>query len=141
LCSNFLGTLVAERALLAGGKFVDAAHEEAKLLLADLRGQDDANTAQAFSLITGRWVDGGILGAASNDYLRRRNFTRTPWKAGHPSDAATPAYVVDPVVVSLRWEYTHKAMGFSKAAMAAEVANIKGDAAKPTRYGPDFDKP
>jgi hypothetical protein len=139
LCSNFLGTLVAERALLAGGVFVDGAHMEAKKLLADLDGQDDKNTAQAFAAITGKWITGGLLDARKDDYLRRRNFTRTPWKAGHSSDAATPAYVTDPVGFTLRWDYTHKAMGFTRATMPAEVSKIRADAG--SRYGPDFDKP
>jgi hypothetical protein len=139
LCSNFLGTLVAERALLAGGLFVDAAHKEAKRLLADLDGQDDKNTAQAFSAITGKWVTGGLLDARRDDYLRRRNFTRTPWKAGHSSDAPTPAFVTDPVGFSLCWDYSHKAMGFTQAGMPAEVSKVKADAS--SRYQPDFDKP
>jgi hypothetical protein len=85
------------------------------------------------------WVDPSRLGVTDfNAYLRRRNFTRIPWKAGHPSDAPTPAYVVDPVQVSLRWEYTHRSRGFNRAAMPAEIAKIQADA---KQYGPDFDKP
>jgi hypothetical protein len=139
LCSNFLGTLVAERALLAGGPFVDAAHREGKRLLTELDGQDDKNTAQAFSAIAGRWVTGAVYQAGNDDYLRRRNFTRIPWKAGHPGDAPTPAFVTDPVHYNHRWNYVHKARGFSRADMPAEMSRVMVDAS--VRYKPDFDQP
>lgn len=140
LCSNFLGTLVAERALLAGGPFVAQAQAQAARLLVDLDAQDDAETAKAFANVSRRWVDTSLFGTIARDgYLRRRNFTRDPWKARHPSDAPTPAFVVAPVTMSLRYTFTHKAKGFTKATMPAEIAAIKADAR--TRYGPDFDKP
>jgi subtilisin family serine protease len=140
LCSNFLGTLVAERALLTGAAFVPEVERQVRLLLADLDAQDDAETASAFAGISRRWVDTGItLGPGNPGYLRRRNFTRDPWKARHRSDAPTPAYVVAPVTLCLRYEYTHNALGFTKATMPSEIATIKADAAR--RYGADFDKP
>jgi hypothetical protein len=140
LCSNFLGTLIAERALLAGGSFATEAEHQAALLLADLDAQNDTETTAAFAKISHRWVDTTLTGTILRDaYLRRRNFSRDPWKAGHSSDAPTPAYVNTPVVFTLRYEYTHKAKGFTKATMPTEIAAIKTDAA--SRYGPDFDKP
>ena len=112
---------------------------EGKRLLTDLDGQDDKNTAQAFSAIAGRWVTGGLSQARCDDYLRRRNFTRIPWKAGHPSDAPTPAFVTDPVHYNHRWNYIHKARGFSRADMPAEMSRVMVDAS--VRYKPDFDQP
>jgi hypothetical protein len=106
--------------------------KRAKLLLTDLNGQHDSNTAQAFSRIAGKCFDGGIFAARGDDYLRRRNFTSTRWQAGHSSDEPTFNYVADPLVVGLRREYSHKVM----ASKPGEVGKLNGDAAPRIGGGP-----
>ncbi|MGC5075478.1 DUF4056 domain-containing protein [Agrococcus sp. DT81.2] len=139
LCSNFLGALVAARALTTGGNFATTAESKVRALLTSLDAQNDVETARAFGRISRRWVDVSlVLGVGRDSYLRRRNFTRDPWKTGHPSDVATPGFVTAPLSVTTTYDYVHKG-GFSRADFAARVAAIRTDAA--ARYGPDFDTP
>lgn len=90
LCSNFLGTLVAERAIARGGNFDDAVTTELNNLLRDLDAPTPAESRNAFNLINGRWVDwNDLLGTPSlidDEYLRRCNFTQVPFKTGHSRD-------------------------------------------------------
>jgi hypothetical protein len=76
LPSNFLGTLVAERAIAIGGSFDAAVTAELDSLLKSLDAQTKAESLKAFSLINHRWVN---FSSASSilltDYLRQRNFT------------------------------------------------------------------
>jgi hypothetical protein len=144
LCSNFLGTLIAERALVVGGSFIAAAEREVARLMLDLNAQNDAETAAAFARISSRWIDLSKSPGSDLGYLRRRNFTREPWKTGHASDAPTPVYVIAPVTLTLRYDSTYKSRlstpsSFSRADMPTEIAKIKTDAK--ARYGNDFDKP
>lgn len=139
LCSNFLGTLVAARTLLAGGTFATEEVSQAATLLTSLDAQNDAETAASFARIRTRWVDSTLTGTFLRDgYLRRRNFERAPWKTGHSSDAPTPAFVVAPLTTAASYDYQHP-NGFGRADFAAQIATIKASAA--TTYGPDFDKP
>jgi hypothetical protein len=62
LCSNYLGTLVAARALAAGGAFVPAVEKALRSLLVSLDAQNDAETRAAFGLISHRWVDEPVAG-------------------------------------------------------------------------------
>ncbi|GAB3422736.1 DUF4056 domain-containing protein [Flindersiella endophytica] len=136
LCSNYLGTLVAERALVAGGSWVAALTSEVTALLASLDAQTATETGKAFDLIKHRWVDVSMR-ALDPCYLRRRNFTSVPWKTGHSSDTPTPAFVTAPFSLTATYEYRHSS-GFKRADFTAQVTAIKTDAA--TKYGPDFDK-
>jgi peptidoglycan hydrolase-like protein with peptidoglycan-binding domain/subtilisin family serine protease len=140
LCSNFLGTLVAARAL-TGGNFPAEVERQIQSLLASLDAQSLKETRAAFALINGRWVVRGLLGIADPRYLRRRNFTRTPFKAGHASDSATPAFVTAAFSFSgSPYDYTHTiARRFTLAQFPAEIAVIRADAR--SKYGPDFDQP
>jgi hypothetical protein len=139
LCSNFLGTEVAARALTVGGTFVTEAETQARLLLASLDAQTEAETRASFARIATRWVDNTLVGTVVRDgYLRRRNFTRDPWKTGHRSDAATPAFVVAPLGVATTYTYAHP-NGFSRVDFSTRIAAIKADAA--TRYGAGSDRP
>ena len=139
LCSNFLGTLVAGRALTAGGTFVSAADTELRALLTSLDAQSDVETRNSFARISRRWVDDSLTLAVTRDaYLRRRNFTRVPWKTGHASDAATPAFVTAPFTITSTYSYVHP-NGFTRVDFPARIAAIRTDAA--ARYGPDFDRP
>jgi len=141
LCSNFLGTLVAARALIAGGNFSTEVESQTQSLLTSLNAQSLAETQAAFGLIDGRWVVSGLLGPGDPRYLRRRNFTRIPFKAGHPSDASTPSFVTAAfALATLPYDYRHTAgMTFARADFPTEISTIKTDAR--TQYGPDFDKP
>lgn len=139
LCSNYLGTLVAARALTAGGPFAAEAERQLAALLRSLDAQTDAETRAAFARISRRWVDDSLLaGVTRNGYLRRRNFTRTPWQTGHPSDAAVPAFVLTPFAFTATYTFRH-AGGFSRADFPTRIAAIRTSAA--TTYGPDFDRP
>lgn len=146
LCSNFLGTLVAERAIAAGGNFNNAVTTELNNLLRDLGAQTPAESRNAFNRINGRWVDwNDIIGTVSlldNEYLKRRNFTQTPFKTGHRSDSATPALVTTPLPSFFSvYAYTHQEGGraMPRSSFLNEIARIQADARR--RYGPDFDKP
>jgi hypothetical protein len=139
LCSNFLGTLIAARALTASGTFVTEAEAQLRTLLASLDAQNAPETQAAFNRIATRWVDTSLVGTVVRDaYLRRRNFTRDPWKTGHRSDATTPAFVLTPFSVTTSYDYRHPG-GFTRADFPAQIAAIRADAA--TRYGPHFDRP
>jgi hypothetical protein len=141
-----LGTLVAERAIAAGGNFNDAVTNELTKLLRDLGAQTPAETRNAFNLINGRWVNwddsAGVRSLISDGYLKRRNFSQVPFKAGHSSDSATPAFVTTPLPdVSSVYTYTHQEGGRAtpKSSFSTEIARIRADAKR--RYGNVFDKP
>lgn len=144
LPSNYLGTIVAERAIAAGGPFNDAVTADINACLASLDAQTKGETTVAFNLINHRWVEyGGAFDCADDSYLRRRNFDRIPWKAGHRSDAPTPAWVTDGLAgAESVYTYTHTiGRTIPKSTFASEVAAIRADAMSPARYGPDYDKP
>lgn len=142
LCSNFLGTLLAERAIAAGGSFDAAVDSELSKLLKSLDAQSVAETQKAFDLINGRWIRfKNATSLGSVQYLQRRNFSQVPFKAGHPSDSPTPSFVTTllPDFSSI-YKYTHlEGKAMPRSNYSAEVARIKVDAVK--RYGTDFDKP
>ncbi len=75
------------------------------------------------------------------DYLKRRNFTRRPFKVGHPNDARTPSWVLAGFGdAETFYSYTHTlGTTIPKTSFPAEIARIRADAA--TRYGANFDKP
>jgi len=151
LCSNFLGTLLAERAIAAGGNFNNAVTAELNTLIHDLDAQTPAETLSAFKLINGRWVAFSWTpwqrfyeSITRPDYLRRRNFTRTPWAAGHRSDKPPPPYVVAalPNPGPAAYTYTHteeSSMKRLNVLYPRYINLIKQDAQQ--RYGPRFDKP
>jgi len=144
LTSNRLGTIAAQRALAAGGTWGTEVERQIAGILTSLDAQPIAETRRAFGLISGRWVDPTAMvplaGLPGNCYLRRRNFTFNPWKAGHSSDAPTPAFVTAPFTFSSTFDYTHtRGRTIAKAAFATEMAAVKTDAR--ATYGPNFDSP
>ena len=142
LVSNFLGTVIAERAIKAGGTFNTAVTTAIDAVLALLTPQTPAESTKAFNRVNGRWIDfTNIFSLRNDDYLKRRNFTRTPFKTGHPSDTATPAFVVASIGGGEKfYSYTHSlGRTIPKATFPAEVSAIKADAA--VRYRANFDKP
>jgi subtilisin family serine protease len=142
LPSNYLGTLVAERAVAAGGAFASAVTSELNKLLAALGGQAKAESLRAFNQINHRWVDfDGITSLLSDGYLKRRNFDRVPWKAGHSCDQATPDWVTAEIGnVRKIYRYTHTYhKKIPEGEFPAEVARIRLDAQR--RYKDGYDKP
>lgn len=143
LCSNFLGTLLAERAVAAGGAFNDAVDTELDKLVRSLDGQTVAESRKAFDRINGRWVVfSGVTSLRERDYLRRRNFEQAPFMTGDPTDGAIPAFVTDPLGdFTAFYDYFHTEGGglIPRSGYPAAVAAIKTDAR--SRYGDDFDKP
>jgi hypothetical protein len=138
---------------------VPQVEKELKNLLVSLDAQNDAETRAAFGLTSHRaatlanpsgagWVDTSYtFGINDPRYLRRGNFTRTPWKAGHPSDSPTQAFVTAPFALTATYDY--KAVtgvpgaptGFSLSQFPAQIAAIRADAPKPTMYGASYDQP
>ena len=144
LCSNNLGTLVAERAILAGGNYNTAATNELKTCITSLDPQSPAESRAAFNLIKSCWVNFSTpRDVLSNTYLRRRNLTLLPWKTGHKSDAATPPFVTCcPPSARGLYQYTHTlARTIKDKDFPAEMLAIRSDASVPAKYGPNWDKP
>jgi len=142
LCSNYLGTLVAERAIQSGRPFNAAVTAELAALLRSLGALPKAGSLAAFRLINHRWVNfGGPQSLLTDGYLRRRNFTNVPWPAGHPCDAATPAFVTAPLRLSAPfYDYTHtESFRLPVSRFAAAITVVKSDAR--TRYGSLFATP
>jgi hypothetical protein len=144
LCSNWLGTRLAGRAIAAGGNFNTAVTSELKKLITGLAGQTPAETRKAFNLINHCWVNfTGVTSPNDCDYLRRRNFTAIPWKTGHASDAPTPSWLTggpSGTKPSPYYSYSHTlGRTIFDSDFPTEVSSIRTDAA--TRYGPNFDKP
>jgi len=142
LCSNFLGTLLAERAIGRGGNFNAAVTSELSRMLTDLAGQPLAETQRAFNRINGRWVNfTSWFSLVRDDYLRRRNFTNTPWKSGHSSDRSTPSWVTSPLPsFHGHYTYTHtQERRIPKSLFGREITRIRRNAA--SRYGRNYDKP
>jgi hypothetical protein len=144
LCSNFLGTLVARMAISTGGIFSRKVDVALTKVLKDLGVQTAAESQKAFDKIKTKWVN--FIDSQSflnDDYLRRRNFTRNPFKAGHPSDAATPGWVLTSLAdAETFYDYKHTlgvVTPILKTDFPAKIALIRVDAK--ARYGNDFDKP
>lgn len=140
LCSNYLGTLLAEKAILAGGTFNAAVTNQLNTMVGLLDAQTEVESLKAFGLINSCWVSFGGPGSLLKDnYLKRRNFDRMPWFTGHPSDASSPSWVTSGFGnATTFYTYTHKTgPTIDKADFPKELARIRTDAAK--RYGPKFD--
>ena len=141
LCSNFLGTIVARRAISTGKGFNTEVTKKLNQLIQDLDGQNQAESLKAFDLIKKRWVNfNGARSVLKNSYLRRRNFTQTPWKTGHSSDSPTPTWVITPLPNYSYYDYTHTAgRSIPQSRFASEITSIRIDAKK--RYGANYDRP
>jgi hypothetical protein len=142
LCSNFVGTVVARQAIGAGGRFDAQVTAKLKGILTALGAQTPSETRKAFDLINGRWVAfSGPASVLQNDYLKRRNFSRVPFKAGHPSDTAVPAWLRASFGDAASFYSYKHTLGktIPKADFAAEIQRIRADAK--SLYGNNFDKP
>lgn len=142
LCSNFVGTVVARLAIGEGGTFSRKVDTKLAKVLKALLAQTPAETEKAFNKVKTRWVNFiDSISFLNDDYLRRRNFTRRPFKVGHPSDEKTPSWVVADLGDAETF-YTYKntmVRTIPKTDFVAEIQRIRADAK--TRYGNDFDKP
>ena len=142
LCSNFVGTVVARLAIGEGGVFPRKVDAKLAAVLKSLLAQTPAETEKAFNKVKTKWVNFvDSLSFMKDDYLRRRNFTRRPFKVGHASDARTPSWLLAGFGDAETF-YTYKNTAVRtilKADFAAEIQRIRADAK--ARYGNDFDKP
>lgn len=142
LCSNYVGTVVARMAISEGGVFPRKVDAKLRIVLRNLLAQKLAETEKAFNKVKTRWVN--FVDSDSwkkDDYLRRRNFTRRPFKVGHASDAATPSWVLASFGDAETY-YTYKNTAIKvipKSSFAAEIQRIRADAK--ARYGADFERP
>jgi hypothetical protein len=142
LCSNWLGTRLAARAIFAGGNFDAAVTAELSKLVKELGGQTVAESGKAFDRINRCWVDfTGLTSLLSDAYLKRRNFTALPWQAGHLSDQPKPTWLTGARGASATWySYVHTvSRNIFDFDFPREVAAIRTDAT--TRYGANFDRP
>lgn len=146
LPSNYLGTWLAEQSDYTKGNVLYNSSVSTKLsaLLTDLGAQTPAVTQAAFDKVKSRWIN--YTNAASifdSTYLRRRNFTRTPWQAGHAVDVAVPAWIsaddLAPMHVYFRYKCTVNGATVVNVDFPSETAKIKSDAK--TKYGLTYDKP
>ncbi|MEP6689606.1 MAG: DUF4056 domain-containing protein [Gemmatimonadaceae bacterium] len=148
LVSNFLGTVVARRAIARmatpGVTFAAASTKELNDMLTSLDAQTETESDKAFNLINHRWVDfGGTLSLGSNSYLLRRNFSRVPFKAGHPSDAATPAFVTAAFSQTAMDDFDYFHLEGGKVLPGREFASATARVRLEAKalFGNDFDKP
>jgi hypothetical protein len=141
LVSNYLGTAVAAQAIAAGGPFDDEVTTALAATLTSLGAASRADTLAAFHKITGRWIAfTGVTSLRDPAYLRRRNFTRTPWPAGMPGDTAPPAWLLAGFGSAGVYDYENtKIRPIPKSSFAAEITSIRTDAR--SRYGSDYDNP
>lgn len=140
LCSNYLGTLLAEKGILAGGTFNAAVTSQLSTMVGLLDAQTETESLRAFNLINGCWASfSGPSSLLNNAYLKRRNFARIPWFTEHSSDSLPPAWVTAGFgSATTFYTYTHKVgRTIDKADFPKEIARIRTDAAK--RYGSKFD--
>lgn len=140
LPSNFIGTRIGENALRRGGDFDTAVTASLQNLLF---GAADVNdTRRAFDNINGCWVSYTDQKSLFNaDYLLRRNFTRAPWKAPGVRNAISPNWVFEDLTpAAVFYDLTYnEGRQIPKSTFAAEIANIRQDAAQ--RYGASYDQP
>jgi hypothetical protein len=166
LCSNYLGTYVAERAITnppagSGTNFNTAVTATLNNVLTQLKAQPLVETQKAFTPIMNCWMSPNTsYSATSVDYwgfmtLKRRNFSTdppAPWKVGHPSDFQTPAWMTQSLrAASAYYDFTYNYIiggppgtpGVKKtlkeADFSKEISSIEADAVK--KYGAKYAQP
>jgi hypothetical protein len=145
LCSNHLGTYIAEAAINipapgGGANFAASVTAVLKATLTILKAQPITETQNAWNRVQNCWMS---IGGWPTHYmtLKRRNFTITPWKAGHASDVPTPAWVTQGRGAGARYytfKYSATLMNIETATFKARIGDIQTDALK--RYGPKYDQ-
>jgi hypothetical protein len=144
LCSNHLGTHVAEVAINSLAASPGVSYQAAVTVVLDrtlqtLKAQPLAETRKAWGRIANCW-----MGESMWSHLRRRNFGIAPWKVGHPSDVATPAWLLQPPgagagYYAYQCSYPTKSGTITTSTFAAQIQKIRADAQR--RYGPKYDQP
>jgi hypothetical protein len=139
---------VAEVAILAGGDFKTNVTKALNSMLSSAVSKADC--MRAFDTINDCWVKFSDWQSPYNDdYLRRRNFSVLPWKAGIVSmNSPTPSWIGAGFGrAETLYTYTAVQRGgllnrviktIPKSSFPAEITRIRTDAQR--RYGPDFDK-
>ena len=146
LVSNYLGTWVAAEAIRRSENppHLPFAREVDNVLGWVVRtygGQSQAGTDAAFSYITSRgWISGSIF---NNDFLRRRNFTRTPWlvphvRFGSPTTATLPDVMLS---TAAHYSFTYKATSPSISATDYPAKITAIQTRSRAAYGIDHNRP
>ncbi len=147
LCSNNLGTLVAEKAILAGGNFNAAATSKLDDCVKALGGLKPAETLASFNLINNCWVrflnDDGSgerrLSAAGATSPRDSMEDGTLQRPGHTGFCHRHARGGQRC---LQLHAISRPPGRLRIPiLPPEVAAIRKDAVAPGNFGPNFDKP
>jgi Protein of unknown function (DUF4056) len=142
LCSNFLGTVVARRAIIKGGNFNSTVTAEIDKLLTDLDVQTVAESLNSFNRIKNRWVNYTDSGSFKDiRYLKRRNFSFIPWQTGHKADKAIPLFItgfLPDLSTVYDFSYSEGGVTVNKKDWGKEIARIKTEARRV--YGSRFDK-
>jgi hypothetical protein len=147
LCSNNLGTYIAETAinLPAAGKSASFNQDVTAVLnrtLNQLKAQPIVETQNAFNRINNCWMDLGGMLKLGYMTLKRRNFTIVPWQVGHSSDFPPPAWVTQgPGAGAGYYTYTYPSlrMTINTGTFAAQIQEIRNDAVQ--RYGLKYNQP
>jgi hypothetical protein len=139
---------VAEVAILAGGDFKTNVTGALNSMVSSAVSKADC--MRAFDTINDCWVKFSDWKSPvfDDDYLRRRNFSVWPWKAGIFSmNFPTPSWI-GAGFGRAETLYTYAAVQrgllggviktIPKSSFPAEITRIRTDAQR--RYGPDFDK-
>ncbi len=142
LCSNHLGTYIAESAIKSlvpgsGVSFGAAVTAVLTATLTALKAQPLVETHRAWARIGNCWIGPTLLST-----LSRRNFSITPWKVGHPSDVATPSWLTQPPGAGAKYytfEYFYTLMTINTSTFASRLQAIRANALK--TFGPKYDKP
>jgi Protein of unknown function (DUF4056) len=156
LCSNYLGTYIAESAINIpvvgpGANFNASVTATLNGLLTVLKAQPTAETQNAFNVIMNCWMSPNpaystlSIDAWGHMTLKRRNFSilpMVPWKVGHPSDFPTPSWLTRGLgTASSYYAYTFTACKtpLPETNFGTEISKIRQNAA--TRYPNKYDQP
>jgi hypothetical protein len=142
LCSNYLGTVVAASALTSTSTapFAERIDNEVRTLLVSLGARSATEARKAFDLKNHRWVEWVDVGSGlSPDYLRRRNFSNTPWLAGLPSDQPG-AWAPTPFNKTTLYTYHHSS-GFTNWQFGLEIDAIRAWLKAQPQFGLAYDQP
>jgi hypothetical protein len=142
LCSNHLGTYIAESAIKglvpgSGLSFGAAVTAVLNATLTALKAQPLVETQKAWSRIVNCW-----MGPNLTSTLSRRNFSVNPWKVGHSSDVATPSWLTQPPGGGAKYytfEYSYTLKAINTSTFATHLQEIRANALR--LFGPKYDQP
>jgi hypothetical protein len=142
LCSNHLGTYIAESAIKglvpgSGLSFGAAVTAVLNATLTGLKAQPLVESQKAWARIGNCWI-----GPSVGSSLSRRNFSINPWKVGHSSDVATPAWLTQPPGAGAKYytfAYSYTLTPINTSNFATRIQEVRANALK--TYGPKYDQP